>query len=233
MTKVIAAIDQGTTSTRCILFDHEGMIVSISQREHKQIFPKPGWVEHDPLEIWQNTKIVLEESVQKTALAVHDIAAIGVTNQRETAIIWNRRTGIPYYNAVVWQDTRTAEICKRLGGDFGQDRFRRKTGLPLATYFSGPKIIWLIDNVSGVREAALSGDLAFGNADTWVIWNLTGGVNGGLHITDVTNASRTMLMNLETLEWDDELLETFGIPKQILPEIVSSSDIYGETKEFI
>ncbi len=231
MDKVIAAIDQGTTSTRCILFDPKGMIVSVSQREHEQIFPKPGWVEHNPLEIWQNTKFVLEDAINKGSLSPHDIAAVGVTNQRETTIIWNIKTGKPYYNALVWQDTRTDVICRRLGGETGQNRFRSKTGLPLATYFSGPKMIWLMENVPGVREEALSGVLAFGTVDSWVIWNLTGGVNGGVHITDVTNASRTMLMNLATLDWDTEILETFGIPPQILPKIVPSSNVYGDMKD--
>jgi glycerol kinase len=231
MDKVIAAIDQGTTSTRCILFDHQGMNVSLSQREHKQIFPQPGWVEHNPSEIWQNTKFVLEDAIHKATLSTKDLAAIGVTNQRETAIIWNKKTGKPYYNAIVWQDTRTAEICRRLGGEVGQNRFRNKTGLPLATYFSGPKMIWLMENVPGVKEEAVTGELAFGNVDSWVIWNLTGGANGGLHITDVTNASRTMLMNLASLDWDMEILETFGIPPQILPKIVSSSHVYGDIKD--
>jgi len=231
MAKVIAALDQGTTSTRCILFDHFGKIVTCEQKEHSQIFPKPGWVEHDPLEIWQNTKDVLSGAILKASMGKEDIAAIGITNQRETTILWNKNTGKPYHNALVWQDTRTDEICNRYGKVGGQGRFQKTTGLPLATYFSGPKILWLLENIEGLKAAAIRGELLFGNADTWLIWNLTGGVNGGLHITDVTNASRTMLMNLNTLNWDDEILSLFGIPRQILPEIRPSSQVYGLTKD--
>lgn len=231
MAKVIAALDQGTTSTRCILFDHDGKIVASDQKEHSQIFPKPGWMEHDPLEIWKNTREVLTGAIYNSSIGKEDIAAIGITNQRETTILWNKNTGKPYHNALVWQDTRTDEICNKLGMVEGQGRFRKTTGLPLATYFSGPKILWLLENIEGLKDAATRGELLFGNADTWLIWNLTGGVNGGLHITDVTNASRTMLMNLNTLDWDDDTLAVFGIPRQILPEIRPSSQVYGLTKD--
>lgn len=231
MKKVVAAIDQGTTSTRCILFDEKGCVVSIRQQEHKQIFPKPGWVEHDPQEIWLNTKIVIKEAINLSGLTEKNIAAFGITNQRETTFLWNKKTGIPYHNAIVWQDTRTDEICTRFAQNGGVNRFRGKTGLPLATYFSGPKILWLLENIPGLKEAAVNGELLFGNSDTWIIWNLTGGVNGGLHITDVTNASRTMLMDLSTLNWDNEILCTFEIPARILPRIVSSSDVYGISKD--
>ncbi len=224
MAKYVAAVDQGTTSTRCIIFDRAGRIVGVDQKEHEQIYPKPGWVEHDPLEIWERTQEVIRGALEKAGVKPGDIAAVGVTNQRETTVVWDKNTGKPYYNAVVWQDTRTKEICDELAEDGGQDRFREKVGLPLATYFSGPKIKWLLDNVEGLREAAERGDALFGNIDTWLIWNLTGGPNGGAHVTDVTNASRTMLMNLETLDWDDEILEIMGIPKQMLPKIVPSSD---------
>lgn len=228
MSKLIAAIDQGTTSTRCIFFDHGGNVVSASQKEHQQIYPQPGWVEHDPLEIWERTQEVIQEAISTISAPV---AAIGITNQRETTIVWNPRTGQPYYNAIVWQDTRTKDICDQLAADGGQDRFRPKTGLPLATYFSGPKIKWILDNVEGLREAAVRGESLFGNVDTWLIWWLTGGPVGGAHITDVTNAGRTMVMNLETLDWDDEILKILDIPKQMLPQIRPSSDpeIYGVT----
>ncbi len=231
--KYAAAVDQGTTSTRFMIFTHDGKVVGSHQLEHEQIYPKPGWVEHDPMEIWARTEDVIKGGLEKTGVMPGEIAAIGVTNQRETTVVWNKNTGEPYYNAVVWQDTRTKDICDELGEDGGQDRFRPKVGLPLATYFSGPKIKWLLDNVEGLREAAKRGDAIFGNIDTWEIWNLTGGPDGGAHVTDVTNASRTMLMNLETLDWDDEILETMGIPKQMLPEIRPSSDpeIYGYTPE--
>lgn len=229
MNKLIAAIDQGTTSTRCMLFDRSGNVVSASQKEHEQFYPKPGWVEHDPLEIWKRTQQVIQDAVTATD---DPVVAIGITNQRETIVVWDPRTGKPYYNAIVWQDTRTKDICDQLAEAGGQDRFRPKTGLPLATYFSGPKIKWLLDNIEGLREAAERGDAIFGNIDSWLIWWLTGGPEGGVHITDVTNAGRTMLMNLETLIWDDEILEIFDIPKQIMPEIRPSSDpeIYGFTR---
>ncbi len=231
MAKYVAAIDQGTTSTRCMLFNHAGEVVSVHQLEHEQIYPKPGWVEHNPMEIWERTQQVVRGALEKADVKPGDIAAVGVTNQRETTIVWNPKTGEPYYNAIVWQDTRTADICNALAADGGQDRFRPKVGLPLATYFSGPKIKWILDNVPGVREAAEKGEAVFGNIDTWVIWWITGGPNGGAHVTDVSNASRTMLMNLETLDWDQEILDIMGIPRQMLPEIRPSSDtkIYGYT----
>ena len=224
MAKFIAAVDQGTTSTRCMIFDHSGQVVAIDQKEHEQIYPRPGWVEHDPQEIWSNTQDVIRSVVRKARVTPGDIAAVGITNQRETTIIWDQKTGQPLYNAIVWQDTRTKELCEVLAADGGQDRFRSKVGLPLATYFSGPKVTWILENVAGVRAAATRGDAVFGNPDTYEIWNLTGGVNGGAHVTDVTNASRTMLMNLETLDWDQEILDILDIPRQMLPKIVPSSD---------
>lgn len=224
MAKYVAAVDQGTTSTRCMLFDHDGGVVSVDQKEHEQIFPKPGWVEHDPMEIWARTQDVIKGALEKAGAKPGDIAAVGVTNQRETTVVWNKNSGEPYFNAIVWQDTRTDKICNALGQDGGQDRFRPQVGLPLATYFSGPKIKWILENVDGVRAAAEAGDAIFGNIDTWVIWWLTGGLDGGSHVTDVTNASRTMLMNLETLDWDEEILGIMGIPRQMLPRIVPSSD---------
>jgi len=231
--KYVGAIDQGTTSTRFILFDHTSKIIASQQLEHKQFYPKPGWVEHDPLEIWENTKKVISTTLKKTNIAAEEIAALGITNQRETTVLWNPKTGIPYHNAIVWQDTRTDAICTELAAKYGNDFFRHKTGLPSATYFSAHKIKWLLENIPDLKEAAKKGELLFGTIDSWLIWNLTGGQNGGTHITDVTNASRTMLMNLETLNWDPELLKIMGIPKNILPQIRSSSDskIYGFTKE--
>ncbi len=230
MSKYVAAIDQGTTSTRCMVFDHAGKVISVDQKEHEQIFPQPGWVEHSPTEIWDRTQEVVKGALEKGGLSTSDLAAVGVTNQRETAVVWNRKTGTPVHNAIVWQDTRTDRICDELARDGGQDRFREKVGLPLATYFSGPKIKWIIDNVPGVREGAESGDIVFGNIDTWVVWNLTGGPDGGVHVTDPTNASRTMLMDLATLEWDDEILDTMGVPRAMLPEIKSSSIEYAKAK---
>ncbi len=230
MNKYVASIDQGTTSTRCILFNHSGEIVSTHQMEHEQIFPKPGWVEHDPLEIWDRCQDVIKAAMSQVDATAADIAAVGVTNQRETTLVWDRETGQPFYNAIVWQDTRTNRICTELAGAIGTNRFQERVGLPLATYFSGPKIRWILDNVEGVREAAEQGRALFGNIDTWIIWNLTGGVEGGLHITDVTNASRTMLMDLKTLTWDKEICQIMGIPVQMLPEIRPSSQIYGYTK---
>lgn len=228
MSKYVAAIDQGTTSTRFIIFDHGGNVIAVDQKEHKQIYPKPGWVEHDPLEIWNNTLDVMESALKRGLKSAHlqhaDIAAIGITNQRETTIVWDRNTGKPVYNAIVWQDTRTDVICAKLAKGRGQDRFRKKTGLPLATYFSGPKIKWILDHVEGAKEKAKRGDLLFGTVDTWLIWNLT---NREAHVTDVTNASRTMLMNLKSLDWDEEILKAMGIPRAMLPEIRSSSEIYG------
>jgi glycerol kinase len=231
MAKYAAAIDQGTTSTRCMLFDHSGAVVSVHQLEHEQIYPQAGWVEHDPMEIWARTQDVVKGALEKAGATAADIAAVGVTNQRETTVVWDKNTGEPFYNAIVWQDTRTDKICNMLAEDGGQDRFRTKVGLPLATYFSGPKIRWLLDNVDGLRAAAERGDALFGNIDTWVIWQITGGVDGGAHVTDVSNASRTMLMNLETLDWDDEILDIMGVPRAMLPEIRPSSDpnLYGKT----
>jgi len=231
--RYIAAVDQGTTSTRFIIFDHEGQVVNVHQLEHEQLYPQAGWVEHNPMEIWERTQEVIQDALAEGKIDPQLIAAIGVTNQRETTIVWNKQTGEPYYNAIVWQCTRTKDICDALAEDGGQDRFRAKVGLPLATYFSAPKIKWVLDNVPGVRAAAEKGDAIFGNIDTWEIWWLTGGPNGGAHVTDVTNASRTMLMNLKTLDWDQEILNILGIPCQILPEIRPSSDpeIYGYTAE--
>jgi len=211
-----------------MVFDHGGQVVSVDQKEHEQIFPKPGWVEHDPMEIWQRTQEVIHAGLDKVQAS--DIAAVGVTNQRETTVVWDRTTGEPVYNAIVWQDTRTDEICNELMADGGQDRFRAKTGLPIATYFSGPKIKWILENVDGIREKAEAGDVIFGNIDSWVIWQLTGGTDGGVHITDVTNASRTMMMSLETLDWDDEILGILGVPRAMLPEIKASSEVYGNAK---
>jgi glycerol kinase len=228
MAQYAAAIDQGTTSTRFMIFDHGGQVVGVDQREHEQIYPKPGWVEHDPLEITLRTNEVIEAGIQKAGISASDIAAVGVTNQRETTIVWDRSTGKPIYNAIVWQDTRTDQICNELMKDGGQDRFRAQTGLPIATYFSGPKIAWILDNVDGARQRAEAGELLFGNIDTWVIWNLTGGTDGGVHVTDVTNASRTMLMDLKTLDWDDEILGIINVPRAVLPEIKASSEVYGE-----
>ena len=230
MAKYAAAVDQGTTSTRFMIFDHSGQVVGVDQKEHEQIYPKPGWVEHDPMEIWTRTQEVIEGALRKSGVDPKDIAAVGVTNQRETTVVWEKATGKPVYNAIVWQDTRTDKICNDLAADGGQDRFRPKTGLPLATYFSGPKIKWILDNVPGVREKAEKGEVLFGNIDTWVIWNLTGGPQGGVHVTDVTNASRTMLMNLETLDWDDEILQLMGIPRAMLPAVRPSSDVYGHAR---
>ncbi|MBB2989941.1 glycerol kinase [Mycolicibacterium iranicum] len=227
----VAAIDQGTTSTRAMVFDHSGREVARHQLEHEQILPKAGWVEHNPVEIWERTGSVLQTALNKGKLSADDIVALGITNQRETALVWDRRTGRPYYNAIVWQDTRTDRIASALDRDGRGDVIRQKAGLPPATYFSAGKVQWILENVDGVREAAERGDAIFGTCDTWVLWNLTGGPRGGVHVTDVTNASRTMLMDLETLDWDDELLSFFGIPRQMLPTIASSSapDAYGAT----
>src|SRR5947199_4155514 len=228
MAQYAAAIDQGTTSTRFMVFDHGGQVVSVDQKEHEQIYPKPGWVEHDPMEIWQRTQEVIRAGLDKVNAS--DIAGVGVTNQRETTVVWERSSGRPVFNAIVWQDTRTDQICNEVSADGGQDRFRAKTGLPIATYFSGPKIKWILENVDGIREKAVAGDVIFGNIDSWVIWQLTGGPDGGVHITDVTNASRTMMMNLETLDWDDEILGILGVPRAMLPEIWASSETYGEAR---
>ena len=229
MSQFVAAIDQGTTSTRCMIFNHSGESVAIHQMEHEQIYPKPGWVEHDPLEIWARTQDVVQGAMQKASLTASDLAAVGITNQRETAVIWNKHTGKPYHNAVVWMDTRNDKVVAEMAKAGGQDRFRAQTGLPLATYFSGLKVKWLLDNVPEIRAAADAGDALFGNMDTWLIWNLTGGVNGGVHVTDVTNASRTMLMNLDTLSWNPDIAAAMGIPLSMLPAIKSSSEIYGYT----
>jgi len=224
MTTCIAAVDQGTTSTRCMLFDRLGGVIAVAQKEHEQIFPKPGWVEHDPLEIWERTQEVIQSTLKQGAVRVEEIAAVGITNQRETTLIWNRRTGKPYGNAIVWQDTRTRDIVDEIAREDGIDRFREVTGLPLATYFSGPKLRWMLENIDGVRQAAQSGEALFGNIDTWLIWWLTGGPDGGVHVTDVTNASRTLLMDLKQLAWDENILELLAIPAQMLPRIVPSSD---------
>jgi glycerol kinase len=230
MAEYAAALDQGTTSTRFMVFDHSGQVVGVDQKEHEQIYPQPGQVEHDAKEIWARSQDVIKGGLEKAGVGADDIVALGITNQRETTVVWDKTTGDPVYNAIVWQDTRTDKIVDELSQDGGQDRFRPKTGLPLATYFSGPKVRWILDNVEGTREKAEAGDLAFGNIDTWVIWNLTGGTSGGLHITDVSNASRTLLMDLESLDWDDDILSTIGVPRAMLPEIRASSEVYGEVK---
>ena len=240
MAKYVGALDQGTTSTRFIVFDHSGSVVAVDQREHGQIYPEPGWVEHDPLEIWQRCREVIRAALAGAGLAATDLAAVGITNQRETTVVWDRKTGKPIYDAIVWQDMRTAAFIEELARDGGQDRFRSKVGLPLATYFSGPKIRWLLDNVPGARVRAEAGDLLFGTIDSWIVWNLTGGAGagggaaggaagpGGVHVTDVSNASRTMLMDLRTLEWDAGMLAVMGVPRAMLPAIRSSSEVYGE-----
>ncbi|WIM94206.1 glycerol kinase GlpK [Actinoplanes oblitus] len=232
MADFVGAVDQGTTSTRFMIFDHGGNEVARHQLEHEQILPQAGWVEHNPIEIWERTVAVVRTAMQKANLSASDLAAVGITNQRETSVVWDRRTGRPYYNAIVWQDTRTDRIASALDRDGRGDVIRRKAGLPPATYFSGGKIQWILENVDGVREAAERGDAIFGNTDSWLLWNITGGANGGNHVTDVTNASRTMLMNLETLDWDDELLSFFNIPRRMLPQIRPSSDPtgYGEAR---
>jgi glycerol kinase len=231
MADYVGAIDQGTTSTRFMIFDHEGNVVGVDQREHEQIYPKPGWVEHDPREIMTRTSEVIDAALKKANIRASDLAAVGITNQRETTVVWDRTTGQPVYNALVWQDTRTQDIVTELSRDGGQDRFREKTGLPLVTYFSGTKVKWVLDNVEGARAKAEAGDLMFGNVDTWVIWNITGATDGGRHVTDVSNASRTMLMNLETLDWDEGQLQAFGIPRSMLPEIRPSSEVYANATE--
>jgi glycerol kinase len=231
MADFIGAIDQGTTSTRFMVFDHGGNEVVRHQLEHEQILPKAGWVEHNPTEIWERTRAVVETALSKANLTSTDLGAVGITNQRETTMVWNRRTGRPYYNAIVWQDTRTDRIATALDRDGRGDVIRQKAGLPPATYFSGGKLQWMLENVDGLREAAERGDAIFGNSDTWVLWHLTGGTEGGVHVTDPTNASRTMLMNLETLDWDDELLGFFNVPREMLPAIKPSScpELYGKT----
>ncbi|MGC0367880.1 glycerol kinase GlpK [Microbacterium sp. SLBN-111] len=229
MADYVLAIDQGTTSTRAMIFNKSGGVVSVGQKEHEQIFPKAGWVEHDPLEIWRNTQEVIGLALSRADITRHDIAAVGITNQRETAVVWDKNTGTPVYNAIVWQDTRTQSIVDRLA-DGDTERYKSIVGLPLATYFSGTKIVWILENVEGAREKAEAGDLLFGTTDTWVLWNLTGGVDGGVHATDVTNASRTLFMDLATLEWRDDILADFGVPKSMLPEIRSSSEVYGQVE---
>ena len=223
----IGSIDQGTTSTRFIIFDAKGGIVALAQTEHEQIMPQPGWVEHDAQEIWTNTRDVIGAALAHANIAAHDLAAVGITNQRETTVLWDRQTGQPVHNALVWMDTRTEQLVARFEAEGGQDRFRARTGLPLATYFSGLKLRWLLDNVPGARDRAARGELLFGNIDTWLTWNLTGGPQGGLHVTDVTNASRTQMMDLETLDWDEEILAAFDVPRACLPQIRSSSEVYG------
>ncbi|MFI7046712.1 glycerol kinase GlpK [Streptosporangium sandarakinum] len=232
MPDFVGAVDQGTTSTRFMIFDHGGNEIARHQLEHEQILPRAGWVEHDPVEIWERTRSVVQTALNRANLSASDLAALGITNQRETAVVWNRRTGRPYHNAIVWQDTRTDRIASALDRDGRGDVIRRKAGLPPATYFSGGKIQWILENVDGVRQAAEDGEAIFGNTDTWLLWNLTGGRDGGVHVTDPTNASRTMLMDLETLEWDDELLSFFGIPRAMLPKILPSSHpgLYGTTR---
>jgi glycerol kinase len=230
MAEYVGAVDQGTTSTRFMVFDHNGGVVGVDQKEHEQIYPKPGWVEHDPMEIMSRTHDVIEGGLKKAGIKASDLAAVGITNQRETTVVWDRKTGKPIYNALVWQDTRTQGVVDELSADGGQDRFREKVGLPLATYFSGTKAKWLLENVEGARARAEAGDLMFGTIDTWVMWNLTGGTDGGVHVTDVSNASRTMLMNLETLDWDQDQLDAFGVPRSMLPTIMPSSAVYGHAK---
>ena len=227
----VLAIDQGTTSSRAIIFDHSGRIVATGQREHEQIFPRAGWVEHDPMEIWESVREVVAQALSKASVNRHQIAAVGITNQRETTVVWNKETGEPVYNAIVWQDTRTQKIIEELGGDAGQDKYKDRVGLPLATYFCGPKVKWILDNVDGARADAEAGKLLMGTIDTWVLWNMTGGVDGGVHVTDVTNASRTMLMDLKTLSWDEEIAADMTIPVSMLPEIKSSSEVYGKGRQ--
>ena len=225
--KYVLAIDQGTTSSRAILFDHGGQIVATGQKEHEQIFPRAGGGENDPNEVWENVREVVGIALGKGQINRHEIAAVGITNQRETTVVWDRTTGEPVYNAIVWQDTRTDKIVTELGGDEGQNKYKARTGLPLATYFCGPKVKWILDNVEGTRERAEAGDLVMGTMDTWLLWNMTGGTNGGVHVTDVTNASRTLLMDVKTLQWDPEICKDMGIPMSMLPEIKSSAEVYG------
>src|SRR5918992_4200043 len=228
MAEYVGALDQGTTSTRFMIFTHGGDVVDYDQKEHEQISPKPGWVEHDANEIWERSQEVISGALKKAGIEASDLAAVGITNQRETTVVWDKTTGQPVHNAIVWQDTRTDKICDELSQDGGQDRFRLQTGLPIATYFSGPKIRWLLDNDPSLRDKADNGDILFGNVDTWCIWNLTGGPDGGVHVTDVSNASRTMMMNLQSLDWDDEILKILDVPRSMLPEIRASSEVYGE-----
>ncbi|WP_216215184.1 glycerol kinase GlpK [Amycolatopsis aidingensis] len=231
--KYVMAIDQGTTSTRCILFDHRARLVSVAQREHHQHFPKPGWVEHDAVEIWRNVDRIVPQALREAGIEANQVAALGITNQRETTVLWDRHTGAPVSRAIVWQDTRTDELVERLGVAPGSERVRERCGLPLATYFSAPRVCWLLERIPGLRERAERGDVLFGTMESWLIWNLTGGPDGGVHVTDVTNASRTLLMNLGTLDWDEELLSFFDIPRRMLPEIRSSTEVYGQTRRVV
>ena len=229
--KFVLAIDQGTTSSRAIVFNHSGQIVGVGQQEFEQIFPNPGWVEHNPIEIWDSVRTVVADALVAAGINKDDLISVGITNQRETAVVWDKNTGEPVYNAIVWQDTRTAPIVRELAGDEGVEKYKDRVGLPLATYFSGTKIKWILDNVEGARARAEAGDLLFGPTDSWVLWNLTGGIEGGVHKTDVTNASRTLLMNLKTLEWEPDICADFGIPMSMLPQICSSSEVYGHGRE--
>ena len=231
MEKYVISVDQGTTSTRAIVFNHSGEAISVGQLEHKQIMPQAGFVEHDAMEIWDNAREAVGQALSRANITRHSIAALGITNQRETTVVWNRHTGIPVYNAIVWQDTRTQDIVDAMAKSGGIDRFRAKTGLPLATFFSATKIVWILENVAGAKKAALNGDLLFGTIDSWLLWNFTGGIDGGVHKTDVTNASRTMLMDLKTLAWDKQIVAEFGIPEAMLPKICSSSEVYGTVSE--
>ncbi|MGP5195590.1 glycerol kinase GlpK [Arthrobacter rhombi] len=230
-TQYVLAIDQGTTSSRAIVFTHEGTIHSVGQLEHDQIFPRAGWVEHNPEQIWDNVREAVGQALTRGNISHQDLAAVGITNQRETTVVWDKNTGKPVYNAIVWQDTRTQKITEELGGSEGADKYKSRVGLPLATYFSGPKIKWILDNVDGAREAADRGDLLFGNTDTWVLWNMTGGTDGGVHVTDVTNASRTMLMNIDSLTWNEDIAADMGVPLSMLPDIRSSSEVYGHGRK--
>jgi glycerol kinase len=230
MASYVAAIDQGTTSTRLVLFDRDGQIRALERREHEQIHPHAGWVEHDASEVWRRTREVIDAALAHAGARAADVAAIGIANQRETCVVWDRRTGEPIGNAIVWQDTRTAALVRELAGEHGPDRLREHVGLPLSTYFSGPKLAWILENVSGARGRAESGELAFGTIDTWLLWNLTGGPAGGVHVTDVTNASRTMLMDLRTLDWHEPSLRLMGVPRALLPEIRSSGELYGQAR---
>ncbi|MGH4010145.1 MAG: FGGY family carbohydrate kinase, partial [Pseudonocardiaceae bacterium] len=231
MSQYVATIDQGTTSTRCMVFDHDGQVVSADHREHRQYFPRAGWVEHDAQEVWTNTREVTAGALAKADLTPGDIAAVGISNQRETTVVWDRRSGEPVHNAIVWQDTRTDRLCAELGGPTGAGRYQHPTGLPLSTYFSGPKIGWILDQGDGARQRANNGELCFGTMDSWLLWNMTGGPSGGLHITDATNASRTLLMDLDTLSWDESIAGEMNIPTSTLPEIRSSSEMYGKVRE--
>jgi glycerol kinase len=231
--RFVMAIDQGTTSTRCIVFDSNARLVSVAQREHRQYYPKPGWVEQDAVEIWRNVDRIMPQALRDAGIAADQIVALGITNQRETCVVWDRHTGVPVGRAIVWEDIRTEEIVTELAARPGAEEVKARCGLPLATYFSAPSLSWLLDNVAGLRDRAERGDVLFGTMDTWLIWNLTGGVNGGLHVTDVTNASRTMLMNITTQQWDAELLSFFDIPRALLPQIRPTTEIHGRTTRVV